>query len=455
MYTKLNVTEDLEPFAERFIMDNDRMLYRPFFEAAEKFCAANSVVLGGRVGIDLIVGKPLGKNSFYWELYCDDTFSNAKAFATELGATKSPHVSAKTVALRTDIRGREFTIFINARMVFKIYSMDKYRGLKLVDIMDPTIRAGYFTQESIKCIPEEMQLIEIYRTLYTPAKMALWGEELQHEEKLYESLVSRGQLVSKSPAARGGSEIIGAVKRADLHSLLMEKLLKQHVLVGDYALSALGLIDKPTRIQFIIGDEIENFRVACERILGDDLRLVKFKNFSVTYVRYHLNIPSDFQIAKYTLYVNDGKEQFPIADVFNSAQFEMIPWKRAGPGRIANPWVLLRFIFIDIWVLKLIAGISLDKSAALWARIGELHDRAAIVREYVRRDIAKHFQLENYMGVYVNEVVAKKKLIKELGERFPMYYPAKAGVTGAGEDLGARKDTTGDLNIMQYINNDC
>ena len=38
-------------------------------------------------------------------------------------------------------------------------------------------------------------------------------------------------------------------------------------------------------------------------------------------------------------------------------------------------------------------------------------------------NIEKLFQLENYEGINVNELTAKKKLIKEIGQRFANYYP--------------------------------
>src|SRR5690606_5687084 len=104
------------------------------------------VIIGGRVGIDLLVGRPLAKDSFFWELYCDDTFNTARELALTLYRTESPHIPSRTVALHTNIRHREFTIFINARRLFKIYALDKYRGLKLAKLMGPAIRTSYFNK---------------------------------------------------------------------------------------------------------------------------------------------------------------------------------------------------------------------------------------------------------------------------------------------------------------------
>jgi SAM-dependent methyltransferase len=40
------------------------------------------------------------------------------------------------------------------------------------------------------------------------------------------------------------------------------------------------------------------------------------------------------------------------------------------------------------------------------------------------------FNVDKLTGIYTSESVAKKKLIKDIGERFPMYYPAKVGGNG-------------------------
>jgi hypothetical protein len=171
--------------AAQFVLDNDRMLYRPFFEAAERFCIANDVLLGGPVGISLLCGTPLTIDSFFWDLYCDDTFVIAKALTVALSQVRSAHIPASTAAMQTNIKHKEFTISINARMLFKIYATDRYRGVKLITVMGPAVRTGYFTREPIKCIPEEMQLISVYRTLYSPARVDQWSSALTTERVLY------------------------------------------------------------------------------------------------------------------------------------------------------------------------------------------------------------------------------------------------------------------------------
>lgn len=432
MYLQIDILDNLESEAEKFIMDNDRMMYLPFFEAAEKFCAENSVLIGGRIGIDLLVGREVSQRSFYWELYCDDTFNAARAFAVALSKVSSPHIPADTVALQTNIRHKEFTISIYARSLFKIYSMDKYRNIKLVDLMGPAVRTSYFTKIPIKCISEEMQLIAIYRTLYSPAKLSLWREELVNENKIYNLIKdSLGEKATKEIS--GGSPNVKAAAR-DMQCLLMDKLIRKtnNVLIGDHAMFRMKLIKDPTRIQFISSDNIEQIEASCEKILNQSRS--GRAGYKITHVRYPLNIPDDFQILKYTIYVTDGKEQTPIADIFNSSQYEMIPFAEKDNIKIGNPWVLLRFLFIDIWILKLILNIGSDNTEFIKGKIRTNLTRCDLIRENIT-DVLEVFQSSNYVGSFVDDYIAKKKLIKEKGERFPNFYPAKANPNAASQSV--------------------
>ncbi len=465
MYSKVNTLESLEKAAEKFVMGNDRMLYAVFFETAEHFCAQNSILLGGRVGIDVVAGRPLSKDSFVWDLYCDDTFNMAKKLVIELSEARSPHIPANTAALQTNIRYKEFTIYVNARVLFRIYAVDKYKGVELINIMGYTVRTSYFSRIPIKCVPEEMQLIAIYRTLYTPAKTAQWLSELENESIIYNMIkgsiedkamklihtthenIAMGESVtggrrhrhhgarkSKARSARSTASATSQKPRSvRIAECLLQSVIKPnaYVLIGDYAFQLLGIdvkIDEthsrkiPPRIQFITAADIDDIKRRCERCL---------QGSTVSYIKYPVNLPNDFQIIKYTLYVvfeREGESKpTAIADVFNSAAFEMVPYTLLGGIRVGNSWVLLRFLFIDIWILKLILNIGNESgiASAMKKIITNVHYADAIHAKIAVEGVSTTFQLTGYAGQYIDEHVAKKKMIKETGERFPIFYPAK------------------------------
>lgn len=440
MYTDVDLN-DLKIEATDFIMNNDRMMYKPFFETAEAFCAANGVLIGGRCGIDLIIGRPLSKDIFFWDLYCDDAFNIAKKFAVALFNTHSVHVPAETVELQTNIKNAEFSVFIHARPLFNIFALDKYRGIKLIDLMGPAIRTSYFTRQPIKCLSEEMYLLEIYRNLYTPNKCSTWIDDVANEQAIYE-LIS-GALKEKAVTKLGGKykkeknkESLRSVAYK-LQPVILRKLTEStaNILIGDHALGAMKIMNNPQRIQLITSEEIN---VIVKQI---EYYVKPYRGMQIKYVKFHLNIPSDFQILKYSIYLTDGKEQSHLLDLFNSTAYEMIPYVIStanGTKNIANPWVILRFLFIDLWVLKLI--MNLKDGNQITDKILINLEHADKVRSFIMQDIQSTFQLTNYHGVYLNEKIEKKKLIKEIGMRYPKYYPAKDPSVTRIEKIGSGTD---------------
>lgn len=442
MYDIINILPEILLDAERFVIDNDRSLYVLFFIALEKFCVNNGIIIGGEMGINLLVDSPLTKDSYTWDLYTENPYNIAKKLAQALYCAKPPHVNSKYITMRSDLRHQEMTIIINTRQIIKIYNMDRYRNINLAKLMGPASRAGYYSHNKVLLIPEEMQLIEIYRTLYTPAKVGQWKSYLEFEQKIY-SLI--GNL--KKKVLKTGGAI--SVNRAVIDQILLEKIIagSDNVLVGDYALGYLGsTLTQSPRVQFISSMHVADLAAAIGIEINKQLPNLQLYGYKVTFIKYSLNLPTDFQITKHTLYINFDKEQIPIVDIFNSSIFEMIPYwivgridqvklskpllsKTIKPIKIGNPWVLLRFRFIDLWVLKLITKINDQESKFLNNKILFLLNSICSLRKLtmsqLNNDPSRLFQITDYTGVYISETVAKKKLIKKTGERFAMYYPVK------------------------------
>lgn len=407
--------------AEKFTFDNDRIKFKPYFEVAEKYCAENNIIIGGSVGIDLLLGRSMTKDSWSWDLYCPNAFENAKELITAMYATKINHVDSRTLTLQTNIKHREFTILADARFLFKIYSLEMYRGVVLAEVMNPTICTGWFGSQ-VKVFPPEIVLIGIYQNLYSPAKFRLWEGLLANEELLFRKY--RDALYSA-----GKSDVVGNFDKSVADDILLRSLLKDSriALIGDYAMSKLG-ISGGSRIQILTDIPLSELAQMTTRVLSHEknqLRRMKVSHVRCSYAYFNLNVPSDFQITKHTVYAVLDNDQIPLYDVFNSPEYEMIPFKVVDKIQVAAPYVLLRFIFIDIWILRLIIGIS---GSNLQTRINGLIRLAVSLRDYISAQMSADpfsvFPRDNYIGVNMSETVAKKKLIANIGYRLPNYYPA-------------------------------
>lgn len=405
--------------ANDFVMKNDRLIYAPYFAAAEKYCSDNKIIIGGINGVNILLKKPLNRDSFIWDLYCDSAYDNAKAIADVLYTVKSAHVDNRTISVQTNIKYREFTISIDARYAFKVFTMDKYREVKLAEVMKPIAATGYFG-EQVLVLPEPIALIEIYQKLYSVAKCAMWPEYHKLENDVYSSSIQTAETIVGGATSFDKSAAIEIITR----KLLVDPRI---VVVGDHALNLLG-VGSTTRIQLITDIPINELSELTSRILTNErnaLRRVKVGHDRTAWVKYGLNIPSDFQILKYTVYAVVGGEQVALYDAYNSTTYEMIPFKIINGIRVAGLYVILRFLFIDIWTLKLIIGVG---GASLQGRIASLFKLVDVVRDMVSVATASELwpTSENmYMGVNTSEAVAKKKLIAGKGFKSRNYYPAE------------------------------
>jgi len=415
MYTETNPIDSIKERAQVFVVENDRALYAPFLAHVEEFCQREHVLLGGDLSIVLLTSSrdtPLGasnhkltKDQFVWDLYASDAYALAKKLADELIHVRSPHIPARTVALQTNIKHREFTMYVNTRVLLRIFAMERYRGADLSKLAGGAIVAGSLTGLTIPSIAPEMHLIHIYRQLYSPHAIADIVSNLTLEASLH-TIMQRGVVIG------GTDEKLKYIDKIIAHI----DTSASTVFIGPFAVRG----DK-SRLQ-VITDDVHALQMAISRIIP------RTQN-----VKYALGIVSDFQLTKHTVYINTGPGiQTHIIDIFNSAAYEMIPWQQR-EHRVAGPWVILRFLFIDIWILKMVGAIG-GNSHAYKQKIEHILSLVNLVRASAITDLPATFQLDNYIGIYMNESVAKKKMIKESGDRFPTYYPAKKTKTGgAGE----------------------
>lgn len=420
MYVSTPVVGEVTDAASKFIMDNDRLAFRPFYDAAEAFCADNKIIFGGQIGVDLLLGRALTPTSQPWDLYVAGAFSVAKNFVIALANARSPHVPARTTVLLTKLKNVEYSIQVASRELFRVRALEPYRGVDVAQLMAPVTRRGFFGRD-VLCLPAELQLISIYQTLYTPAKNGKWAETIADEMALWgdRSGGRRGKNHREKNHHHAADPAVFA-RKFDM----IAKLTADDILIGDHAASA-----RPaacSRVQFISARTPAEI---CAGLNGAGVARSTHGGLNFTYANFALCI-DDFRLTKHTIYVSNGRDQHPVADVFNASAHEMIPWVAGTSARQGNVWVLLRFSMIDIWSLRMIAALSKKN---LDERIREIQARVAGLRQRALADLASTFQLTGYVGVFLDPAVAKSQLIKKLGLNFPPFYPAKGGGNMAGD----------------------
>jgi hypothetical protein len=425
--SKLAITELINN-AEEFIMLNDRLLYKPFFEKIESFCVANNVIFGGRIGVNNLLNRSLTREDFLWELYSPNIHAVSKRLIMELYNTRSPHIPVETLALETVIKHKELVINIMGRSIARLYGIAYHKGKDLLEIISPVYTKAHYIDQQVQCFPPEIQLIETYHILYNPAKVSMWKYEFANESDLF-------KLLKLEDCPKKGS-----IKPNNI----MQKLIDHcdAIIIGDYAVNKLlGLMKPNPRLQVITSSDPSTVIDLIKPLIDAP---------TLKYVKHDVHIPVDFQLIKYSIYSEENGTNNHILDMFNSTSFELVPYL---DGNIANPWVILRFLFIELWVLKMIMS---TKNQSDKCEIFRKYttNTAKELRLYIEKNPSSVFSLNDYKGVYIKESVSKKKLVMIQG-MLPVYYPAMDSsdqrTGGADQYLGGIDDYVTDQLVSKPI----
>lgn len=112
-------------------------------------------------------------------------------------------------------------------------------------------------------------------------------------------------------------------------------------------------------------------------------------------------------------YKSWGKN-IPILDIFNSTEYELVPYipytitidSKEYIIKIGNPWVLFRFMLIDIWIYKLLLGLKIINEQTYQFKERMLN---ANIQKIKKSDLMKKcFGLE-YVGIHYDAIINKKK----------------------------------------------
>ncbi len=410
MYESISLDELLER-ATDFTMKNDRELYDSLMAAAENYVREHGCIIGGGNGLDMLLGRSKNMSSYELDIYSKRPWIDTKNIADLFHSIDLKHLDKRLIEVQTNIRDIELTIFVNTRAMVKVHALKNFGGTDLIRLMDPPEVRGIFTSASIKCMSQDLQLINIYRKLYSPHMKDKWPESIIAEDELFKKVEYKYLGKSGGKAAEFNQE---------LKAKTTEKIIDfiaggRDILIGDYAIDC--TVSRPLkfiggrRLQLIISRSIDEFYSA----------LVDLNIGKLSYVSHPTNIPDDFRITKYTIYLEIAAAKYPLLDAYNSASYEMIPcgvfkWK-GETINYGNPYVLLRFKFIDLWVLKIIAK---NVEQPIKFTINDI----VTIRNYIKSRPLEEMFSTFYLGVFTNENVAKKQLFKAQARLAP-YYPAK------------------------------
>lgn len=408
---KTNFVEDKQEKAKSDIR-KERKKYGAAKSTVEEFCKNNPVFLSSSKKLSEI---DTGDDTF--EIYCEHPYKYALRLTNELYKKCSKYIVLKTLS-----KNKRLEIQFNTFTLANFYSISMGKDVNIKDLILPV------EIEKIQYMSPELELIDVYRNLYNPNKESEWEGLLEIEEKISKQVLDRIGLL-------GGNCDSCKIKRKasvnKLKSLFVEQFIKnnKYVVLGDFGIKILTNSDITSheKVQIISKNKIED----------DIQKIIKFMEvyteFGITYRKQKIDIPKDFRTNKYTIYVEFPKLgktiQKALIDIYNSAQFELIPYIVKNGYMVGNPFVLSRFIMIDIWIIRIINKMGLIKQTFLSDKIAFFIKNLKQIKDMNWKPMV--FGV-NYFGNFQDYVISTK--IDRLGEDFSYpYYPALHASSGLRE----------------------
>ena len=431
--------------AKQIVIKNDRNYYDKYLKVVEEFCNENKILLGGQIGMDLLTDIQLNKDIYQYYLYTDNTFEMAKKLVNKLYNIEKNN----SIFLETILTHKEFNIQINTRLIIKIFNLGIYKNVYLYDLIGPIDIKGYFSNLMVQVISGEVYLIDIYRKLYTPYADKIGGYKTYSYYRDIEKNVYTKTISGLESKIIGGynsyDKQINITKHdiTDIKNIIIKEIISgsDNIIVGDYAIidannelsENIKKTDDNKRLQMISNMNPNDVKLLIQKAIKNRLQSITNKN--IIYINYDLNLPDDFRIVKYIFYISDNKQDnISIMDMFNSSLFELIPYKNIflklknfGTYRvkIGNYYVLLRYKFIDLWSMKLILNLGTSDNEFIEKKIKEILNDIKIIQNNIKNTPPiELFQLDNYVGNYDDEYIAKKKITSDTKFKHKRIYPS-------------------------------
>jgi hypothetical protein len=402
--------------SNQFVIVNDRLKYQGAYEAIEAFSAANGLIIGGINGIMLSLGYEFARDNGVYDLYFGghniNSFEVAKALANRIQDNTDG-----LVYVDTKLKHRIFFIFISTRLVCRLYFIGEYKGINTIDLLGAISIQGWFIDDEIKCIGPDIQMIFLANHIYS-----LYSQFLESYDKaeLYDMWSKLYELAGHKHV----KSLIGATggnKGPNFNHKIIEEIIKPngYIIVGDLASKDTG------RLQFLMDGQIEGLIEAIKRLIGGPIVAQEFD----------LKLPVDKYLIKWTIYKKElnGQDMCPIADVYNSLEYSLIPYMAdkghawAEGAKVGTPFVLFKFKIIEIYALNIIKKLKGNKG--LDRRIAEAISDIDGLISTIRAN-GGHEAPDGYSGVYIEDNILQKKALKESKEAkgeaqfFKKYFPS-------------------------------
>lgn len=256
---------------------------------------------------------------------------------------------------------------------------------------------NFVTINNTMYLPQEIEIIDYYHMMYSPSRFNEW-DPLTGKE-LFTQIHKR--IEEKKIGKIGGSKSLMKFKNLVYNYLKIPEC--SAILMGYWVTGP-----STEKIQ-ILHDESDSFKQQLITYLSN------IDKYSVTSRKQNMYLPKDSRLTRYTFYVRcDGKDR-AFLDLYDSVKFELIPYRISDNINIASKYVSMRFMFIDLWIIRLIASMGLIDEHLRNKKISIIWKKLIYFNDYVDGKL-------DYIGTNFPAELDNK--LKTLGSKgYYPYYP--------------------------------
>ncbi len=368
------------------VIAEERESLAAVYQWIEEYAAQEKLYLAGPSSINRMESD--GFQITYYEFYVNYALTHATKLANyldeRLAATNAEcteKYSMKVCSMRTIIPRHTFGINVSTRELVRIHENRKY------EIIEP------FTVGKLSFIPPELQLIDIYRDLYNPAKEGNWDDLLGVESVLSKLTLENSKQIAKLKVKPVDG---GAIDQSTLDQFVEQSGAKRVPIKSRVVVSCNSIEDDLVTLERILGYKPNIFYVECD-------------------------ILNDFRLVRNSIKDKDRKDLFFIYTI----QYDLLPYVLSETHAL----VTLRIILVEIWIIRIITYRGSLKKEVAETIVTRLLDEYKQHRE--KWDGKCVDNPSQYMGVYLPEKFYIKELQKEsqfFAEYVPMIYKKANGV---------------------------
>lgn len=407
-----------------------RKQFIPYLKLIEQYIQDNDLICSNP---NYLIDQSLTLNSYNFIIFTDEPFEHVKKMTSKLNNLYNsinqmkPEIPA--ISFQNKLFNYEMNISIesllNVKVMNNLYIVGKDTSTNIplkellyvtsiikkspIFLEDKNIKLNYFAPE--------IELIDIYKKLYSPDNVEEWSTYYSMSQRLYDIIKKDFSKISDET----NSEIMSDARFKTFENVekesdkMLEEIKSDNYCVKSNEISRLILDNMRNTNNLLLLEDPNNIDCNKLQVITDNENFSDFiKNIvkskypkeKIIFIDHYPRVPNDFRLKKVGCYFMTNNKRKIFMEYINSGEYSLIPYSHIINGiKIAHQFVQLRFKYIDLWTLSMLR-LPHDKMKALKLLVYKQID--LFINNLDTSDL--YPDVTKYVGYYSSEDIEKKKI---------------------------------------------